>query len=110
MHVTRRREAPHPEATARLGNSNHIQPSFPATSFPHHQRGGFDETILFSRRADRAQFFGLCRPFDFIQRRQPSGAHRILQALPFGLVRLDVDLQKASTGATSATAMTTIAT
>ena len=40
-------------------------------------------------------FFGLCRPFDFIQRRQPSGAHRILQALPFGLVRLDVDLQKA---------------
>ena len=31
--------------------------------------------------------------FDFIQRRQPPGAHRIRQALPFGVVRLDVDLQ-----------------
>ena len=38
-------------------------------------------------------FFGPCRPFDFIQPRQPSGAHRILQALPFGFVRLGVDLQ-----------------
>ena len=42
------------------------------------------------------------------------GSHRvhdrILQALPFGLVRLDVDLQNASTGAASVTAMTTIAT
>ncbi len=37
---------------------------------------------------------GLCRQVDFIQRRQPPGAHRILQALPFGVVRQDVDLQK----------------
>ena len=38
-------------------------------------------------------FFGPCRPFDFIQPRQTSGAHRIRQALPFVIVRLGIDLQ-----------------
>src|SRR2546430_679061 len=95
MYVTRHPDAPQPEAPQPGGSV--IQITFSRASlrlvFRLTSGGDSNETILFSRGADRAQFFGPCRSFDFIQRRQPSGAHRILQALPFAIVREDVDLQ-----------------
>src|SRR5882724_529165 len=68
--------------TPEPGDPNHIQSDAFSLGFPP-CRGGSDETLLFSGRADAAQFVRLCRRLDFIRGRRTSHPDRRVQALPF---------------------------